>query len=143
MGCSWSSESRNVSQLLEDAASDAPRYETRTGTILARVVDVYDGDTFTILLVSEGIVYRRRCRCLGYDAPEMRGVNAEKDRAIAARDHLAKVLPKGVFSLDFSGTDKYGRLLVTCRVGRDERLDEHMIRHGHGYAYHGGRKRTP
>ena len=109
--------------------------------MLVRCTDVYDGDTFTVLMRHDGRVVRRRCRCLGYDAPELRGPNANKDVALAARDHLASVMPKGVFSVQFDGTDKYGRLLVTFSVN-GESLAEHMVRLGHGYAYDGGSKRT-
>ena len=108
---------------------------------MALGADVYDGDTFTALIVVEGVVYRRRCRCIGYDSPEMKGPNAKKPDAIAARDHLKRVVPTGVFKMDVSGTDKYGRLLVTFKVG-NETLAEHMVRSGHGYIYSGGTKRA-
>jgi endonuclease YncB( thermonuclease family) len=123
------------------ADDTAPRYENRSGTLLARKVSVYDGDTFTILFVAEdGKAYRRRCRCLGYDSPEMRGKDANKAKATEARDYLDSILPTGVFSLDYEGLDKYGRLLVTFDVGR-ESLSDHMVRMGHGYPYDGGTKR--
>ena len=127
---------------LMTAPDNAQRYEHRSGTIPARVVDIYDGDTFTALIVHEGSVYRRRCRCMGYDAPEMRGTHAaDKARAIAARDYLKTIVPRGVFALTFKGTDKYGRLLVTFDI-RGEALRDHMIRMNHGYAYAGGTKRA-
>lgn len=122
--------------------------------MLVRVESVYDGDTLTVLMVDNGIVYRRRCRCIGYDAPEMRGPHADKVAACAARDHLRSVLPDTVFPMTYNGFDKYGRLLVTCDI-RDkgskgskgskgdegvETLAAHMIRCGHGYAYDGGTK---
>lgn len=107
--------------------------------MMARIVDVYDGDTFTALILVDGAPYRRRCRCIGYDAPEMKGPNAKKTEALAARDHLISIAPKGPFSLDYNGTDKYGRLLVTFHVG-EEPLKDHMVRVGHGYFYDGGTK---
>ncbi len=100
------------SQELSDAAAtrallstpdDAPRYEKLRGTTLARCVDVYDGDTFTVLLLHDGRVVRRRCRCLGYDLPEMRGASANKPLAVAAREHLKGVIPVDVFRLHFDG----------------------------------------
>ena len=117
-----------------------PRWEQREGTRMVRVVDVYDGDTFTVLMVHgwRG-TYRRRCRCIGYDSPEMKGDN--KDAAQRAKKHLESVIPKTPFRLTFKGTDKYGRLLVTFPVA-GEPLDVHMIRMGHGYAYDGGKKRS-
>ena len=127
--------------VLESAPLDAPRYERRSGVISARLADVYDGDTFTALIVVEGVAYRRRCRCIGYDAPEMRGKNADKPAAIAARDYLANLIPAGVFDLELCGTEKYGRLLVNIKVN-EESLKDHMVRMGHGYYYDGGTKKT-
>lgn len=138
MGC-WSSKPASHCNL-ESAPDDAPRYEQRTGTMPVRIVDVYDGDTFTALIVSDGVVYRRRCRCMGYDSPEMKGKNVDKTKAIAARDYLRDIAPKGVFTLNFNGTDKYGRLLVSFDVG-DETITSHMIRLGHGIPYDGGTKK--
>lgn len=127
-------------ELLATADANAPQFEKRGGTMLARKVSVYDGDTFTILMIAEDRnPYRRRCRCIGYDSPEMRGRDARKSEAIAARDHLESVIPSGVFSLTYTGLDKYGRLLVTFDVN-GEPLKDHMIRLGHGYAYDGGTK---
>ncbi len=126
-------------RLLLEADDGAPRYEQREGTRLAKCVDVYDGDTFTVLIVVEGVVFRRRCRCIGYDSPEMRGKDADKPRALAARDELERVIPEGAFLLHFKGTDKYGRLLVRFKVG-GEWLADYMIRTGHGYSYSGGTK---
>lgn len=136
-------EDEAVSALLIASADDAPRYESRSGTILTRVVDVYDGDTFTALIVQDGRTYRRRCRCIGYDSPEMRGKeDDEKERAVKAREYLKTIIPPGVFPLNYSGTDKYGRLLVSFTVKGGEDLSDHMIRMGHGYKYDGGTKRA-
>ena len=120
-----------------------PRYEDRKGELLAKCVDIYDGDTFTALIVVDGRAYRRRCRCIGYDSPEMRGPHADKVKAQAARDELQSVIPNGIFLLTFEGTDKYGRLLVKFKVNRtDEWLADYMIRMGHGVAYDGGKKKV-
>ena len=109
--------------------------------MLVRLVDVYDGDTFTVLLLHDRRVCRRRCRCLGYDAPELKGPTADMASAIAAREHLKTLIPSSLFKLEYAGTDKYGRLLVTFMVGK-ETLAQHMIRMGHGYEYNGGKKRA-
>lgn len=120
---------------------NSPRFENRNGCMIARVVDVYDGDTFTVAFVHNGSVFRRRCRCIGYDSPEMKGQHADKPKAIEAREYLRSILPKGSFVLQYDGFDKYGRLLVTFNICR-EVLSDHMIRMQHGYAYTGGTKRT-
>lgn len=63
-----------------------PRAETEARRVWAKLVSVYDGDTVTLLVVHNGRVRRRRCRCVGYDSPELRGTtSAEKERAEAVR----------------------------------------------------------
>ena len=123
---------------LAKASIDVPRYEKLAGRTMARCVDVYDGDTFTVILLHQRQPVRRRCRCIGYDAPEMRG--SDKVGALAAKEYLRGLIPHDtIFPLFFKGTDKYGRLLATFMVG-NETLADHMIRMGHGYAYDGGTK---
>ena len=52
--------------------------------ILGRVVDIYDGDSCTIIFEWEGKMRKFKCRCNGYDSPEMKPLlNIEN------RDHLS------------------------------------------------------
>ena len=119
-----------------------PRVESEHSSVLMRVASIYDGDTFTaVITVRGGRLRRRRCRCVGYDSPELRNPDT-KVAALAARAFLEERLPTGVFRADTHGLDKYGRLLVDVRV-RGERLADMMIRSGHGYAYDGGTKSPP
>lgn len=120
--------------------SAAPREEKAQYRSWARVVDVYDGDTITLAMIERGHVVRRRCRCVGYDAPEMRGPH--KEEAIAAREALKRVLPRRAFRVSITGLDKYGRLLVDLR--HDGRaVSDIMVSLGHGYYYDGGKKCLP
>lgn len=145
MGACWSA---NVIRdavdegILKKSVNKEPRYEDRSGKLLAKCVDVYDGDSFTALIVVEGRAFRRRCRCIGYDSPELRGPNADVPNAQAAKEELKRVMPNGIFMLTFEGTDKYGRLLVKFKVNNNVWLADHMIRLGHGYPYNGGKKKS-
>ena len=121
--------------------SEPPREERREHWIWARVVDVYDGDTFTIVMVARGgcfgRVVRRRCRLAGCDAPEMRGPH--KAEAMISRDALRVMLPRGAFRMRVSGLDKYGRLLVhPTRWGR--LISDELIERGYAVEYDGGTK---
>ena len=129
-------------------AQSAPREEKQMRRIFAKVVDVYDGDTFTICYRRDNTLVRRRCRSYGYDSPELRTSNAyEKEAAMRARDFLANWLPTSrPIRLQIHGTDKYGRLLVSythngislaqCMI----EIAQCMIENGHGVAYDGGSK---
>ncbi len=104
-----------------------------------RLDSVYDGDTIIVLIVDEGFVVKRRCRCVGYDSPEMR--NAEtKEAAIAAREYLKELLPTGLFRGSVEGLDKYGRLLFQHHKN-GKSLAQLMVEAGHAYYYDGGTKR--
>jgi len=120
--------------------SDKPRFENLHKSIYAKVISVYDGDTFTIAMVHNGHIVRRRCRCRGYDSPEIKGSSdEEKKRAISAKLFLEAYLPKTVFRIQTYGSDKYGRLLVDYKK-KGKSLQDIMIENGHGYEYHGGKK---
>ena len=118
----------------------APRAENHVYRKYIRVVSVYDGDTFTAAMVGDNnVVMRKRCRCAGYDSPEMRTKNeSEKTRAVAARDFLKAYLPTHVFRVDIVGLDKYGRLLVRVSGPDGASLASVMIENGHGQPYDGG-----
>ena len=123
-----------------DKLQNATRFENSHFTKLVKVSSVYDGDTFTVVFVSKFKLYRRRCRCLGYDSPEMKSSDPiEKERAIEARDFLKEKLPSGIFRIYVKGLDKYGRWLVEVYINNTT-LCETMISNNHGYAYHGGTK---
>lgn len=119
---------------------NAPRIESRTFWVRARVVDVYDGDTFTVAFVQGCTILRRRCRCFGYDSPELRTKDRdEKAAAIAARDFLRQTLPTTVIPLQVVGYDKYGRWLVVW-YHKGKTLADIMIEARHAVPYDGKRK---
>lgn len=93
---------------------------------------VSDGDTLAL----NGARYRLQ----GIDAPERMqtcGVNEAQWRCgEAAREVLKSLVARGKVTCEGRGTDKYGRLLVICRVdGRI--LNAEMVRLGMAIAYGG------
>lgn len=59
----------------------------------ARVVDIYDGDTITVVLSYRDNCYKFSVRLLGINANEIRNKNSdEKRKAILARDRLARII---------------------------------------------------
>jgi len=112
----------------------------------ARVTSVYDGDTFTAAMRDvDGKMRLFRCRCAGYDSPEMRPrksvPNREEEIAAAkrAKAFLEKLLLGRHLRLTQEGLDKYGRCLVRVRV-RGGWMDDVVVRAGHGVRYDGGTK---
>ena len=91
-------------------------------TRLARLVSIYDGDTFNIItrLRKSEPFYQYSVRLSGIDAPEIRPTmdtpnrDLHKQAAIRVRNVLRTMYPEGtIFLIDFEKEEKYGRLLGT------------------------------
>jgi endonuclease YncB( thermonuclease family) len=120
---------------------------------LAKVVDVYDGDTIRVVF-RLGELVQYRARMSGYDSPEMRPPKTQANRdaevaaARAAKAALIEKLGDHIVFIECGLFDKYGRLLVTVytRAGpelteRGENVNTWMIAQGYGTPYDGGTKK--
>lgn len=114
----------------------------------AKVVDVYDGDTFRATIFVDNKIKKFTFRSLGYDSPEMKPLmtlpnrNVHKEKAIDARDFLReKILNKVVYLKCFKN-DKYGRTLAMIYLSpRDDKsINDLMIETNNGVYYDGGKK---
>ncbi|CAD7964650.1 unnamed protein product [Amoebophrya sp. A25] len=111
-----------------------------------RCVDVYDGDTITVVAKTSMCNSPQlfKVRLARIDTPEMRGSGvtpAEKKLAIAARDALSEKILDRIIRLENVQLEKYGRLLaeVVClRTG--ENLNDWLLETGHAKLYDGGTK---
>ena len=146
-------EKKSSNNTTSNSSSSIPRYDTFRYRRWAKVVDVYDGDTFTAVMANAG--FRRpmkyRVRCVGYDSPEMRPPKASHDRddeiaaAKRAKQRLQELILHKTIELAVQGTDKYGRPLAsftvepTAGVRRD--ICDVMVAEGFGYKYEGGTKK--
>ncbi len=100
--------------------------------ITAQVVDVYDGDTFTVEL--NGV--RERVRLIGIDAPELKDNPHGPAHALAARDYLASLIAGETVDLvlGVKERDRYGRLLAYVYVN-GLFINREMVRAGHAVTY--------
>lgn len=115
-----------------------------------RYCNIYDGDTFSIIFIFKDELIKYRCRCLGYDTPEMKpslkNPNREKEKEAAklAKARFIELLEKGkdgLIEVECFEFDKYGRILVNVYNGVDTKsLNDIMIEEGHGIPYSGGTK---
>jgi endonuclease YncB( thermonuclease family) len=112
--------------------------------------NIYDGDTFSLLFVYKNEVIKYRCRCTGYDSPEMKpslsnpNRDNEKELAHKAKDRLIELLTKHetkMIKVKCGDFDKYGRLLIEMwNMVDEDSINEIMIKEGHGKIYNGGTK---
>lgn len=129
---------------------DVPYFSFRGERFKCRYLNVYDGDTFSIIFIYRDELIKYRCRCYGYDCPEMKPSlkqpNREKEieSAKRAKERFIELLergPDGLIEVECLDFDKYGRILVNVFNGVDsDSLNTIMIREGHGLSYNGGTK---
>lgn len=99
-------------------------------TELTGVAEVIDGDSLRISSVE--------MRLRGIDAPEFTQICSVSGRETAcgreARDALRKLVQRGLVTCVGDERDRYGRLLVVCRV-RGAEINAAMVREGHAVAF--------
>jgi len=133
--------------------NDIQEYFSFVGkTFYARTCNIYDGDTFSIIFLHNNNVIKYRCRCIGYDSPEMKpslsNPNRDKEKALAviAKNRMTELLTKhesGLVFVECFEFDKYGRILVRVYNMIDTKsINEIMVEEGHGKNYDGGKKDT-
>ena len=166
MGICFSNNNDSVLLNLHDV--DVEMFSLNGMTFNAKVVDVYDGDTCTVIFYYKDEPIKFKCRCKGYDSPEMKPPKDAKNRDdIIKNANLAKnffinqttnvninilkkydkkelkdILNKNtrIIKIKTYEWDKYGRLLADFYYN-NVNLNELMIKEGHGYSYDGGTKK--
>jgi endonuclease YncB( thermonuclease family) len=123
----------------------------------AKIVKIYDGDTFTIVtkLNKDEPYYQYQLRLAGLDAPELKPALSIPERELhvqagqRVRDIIKGILPEGsLIWVEFEKEDKYGRLLGTvytvkrqCFIHRkDYNLCEWLITNHYALPYNGKTK---
>jgi micrococcal nuclease len=120
--------------------TEAPPFSLNGLMVPARIVSVYDGDTFHCIFEFNGKFYNWTCRLDGIDTPEMRSKNPkEKEHAILARDKLRELILGKVVTVKLGEFDKYGRVLANILLDEVD-ISNELIRLGFGKPYDGGKK---
>ena len=112
--------------------------------------NIYDGDTFSIIFLYHGVLMKYRCRCLGYDTPEMKpslkNPNREKEKEMAkkAKERFIELLSKGrdgLVEVECFEFDKYGRLMGEFYIrGETTSINDQLVAAGLAKKYDGGTK---
>ncbi len=125
------------------AIDDAPWFTVDGDWLQCKVIDVYDGDTVTIIFPFSGSHYKDKCRLFGIDTPELRTKNTEEKVAgIAARDWLRERILNKVIWIEFKGKDKYGRFMGNLYEKKDgESINMILVQNGMACTYDGGKKK--
>jgi endonuclease YncB( thermonuclease family) len=112
------------------------------GPVRARVVHVIDGDTFDASArIWLGQAVEIRVRIMGIDAPELHArCDAERERAEAAREYLARRIEGGEVKLTSVHYDKYGGRVDASVADESGDVARAMLKAHMARLYEGGRR---
>jgi endonuclease YncB( thermonuclease family) len=113
------------------------------GAYRAEILRIIDGDTVEARVhVWLGQEIVTRVRLAGIDAPELRGHCAsERERALAARQALARLVEGRSVTLAAIGPDKYfGRVVARLVTGDGIDASENLLSSGNAVSYGGGKR---
>lgn len=129
---------------------DLPIFSFENQIKICKIVDVYDGDSFTACFFNNDKIIKYKFRAYGYDSPEIRPrLNLENrqeiiNQALKAKEKFIEFsnCQNNLVKIEFGNFDKYGRILGTVfNIDNDNNVNELMIKNGFGYQYDGGTKK--
>lgn len=128
--------------MLHKKAMAAPRFSLEGYEVEAKVVSVYDGDTFTAVfplpMHADSAAYRWSCRITGIDTPELRSKDTgKKEMAYKARDFARALLLDKTIRMSLGPFDKYGRVLCKPYDENGKPVAASMIEAGVALDYDG------
>lgn len=123
---------------------NTPWFSLSGKKLTCKCVQVYDGDSITLIMPIHGKVYKKKCRLIGIDTPELRTLNdTEKKAAIEAREFLSGMILNKKVNVECHDWDKYGRLLITVYINDlTTSINQFMIDNKHAYEYDGKTKKS-
>ena len=112
--------------------------------IRARVIDVYDGDTITVVFFVGSEPVQMKIRLNGIDTPEIRAgkgkLKIEKIAGKKCRDYLNSLVGDKIVTLVIYKWDKYGGRMVGDIYVDGMNISQHIIEKGYANPYDGGTK---
>ena len=138
---------RDLENLSKDDIDQLNYITLRGLNTKAKCIDVYDGDTVTIVVNFNNNYYKRKCRLYGIDSAEIRTKNEdEKKIAIMAKEYLSSLILDKIIWCRCLSEDKYGRTLIEIYTRENDMIKQQncvsndLIKSGYAYEYDGGKK---
>ena len=139
----------SLEEQLKQHDKKTPKFSLENHTKLAKVVDIYDGDSCRVVFEHNRTINMWNIRMYGYDSPEMRpSLSLEnrddvKQKARESRDYLKGLILNKTIYLHCLDFDKYGRVLANIYTDgiNNKSVNDHMVDNNYGYAYFGGTKK--
>ena len=124
-----------------------PKVPLQNQITLARIEDVYDGDTVKIIVLLADTPLRFSLRILGIDTPELKHgegrLPQEHLAAVKVRDYVKSLFPTNIAKVCIHDWDKYGgRVLGDLFLPTGETVSEILIKGGWARPYRGEKKKS-
>jgi len=106
-----------------------------------KVIDVYDGDTVTLIIPYYDTYKMIKCRLLNIDTAEKRTKNKEEKKfALDTTEYMKTLILDKIIWVRCSNFDKYGRTLGSLYLSKDDfdndkSLNMRLIKEGYAYLY--------
>lgn len=138
--CVKNNEISELQNIVNISSISEPTYDFK----YARVISVYDGDTFTIIAKHKGEFTKFKVRLYGVDAPDLKGEEKQKAKQFVIDTILNKVVRIEVLNNRIVNgkkiTEKYGRILARVFTLEKEDLSQLLLKEGLAKEYYGGTK---
>lgn len=154
MGTCWSKKkkkqhdvaSAKLDQLKSLSFSQLPDFTMAGTKTHAKVVSVYDADTFRVVFEFRGVWCKKQLRLKGVDAPEIKPTKTTPDRELhieaakLARDVVSKWILGKIVLISLEKEDKYGRALGSVTLSNGHDLSDELLQKGLVLPYNGKTK---
>jgi endonuclease YncB( thermonuclease family) len=138
-------EDIDIIRLLNNINKDnVTEYDLKNISGWCKVIDVYDGDTFKIIMPIDNVMKIINIRMYGIDTPELKSKNDEERKmAKSARDELNNMIYEKILWIKILKHDKYGGRYVGMIFTNkndsefDKSINKIMIDKGLAYFYDG------
>jgi len=124
-----------------------PKVPLQNQFALARIEDVYDGDTVKIIVLLSDTPVRFSLRILGIDTPEIKHgegrLPQEHLAAVKVRDYMKSLFSSNIAKVRIKDWDKYGgRVLGELFLPTGESVSDILISGGWARPYNGEKKKA-
>ncbi len=138
--------STDIVRLRQLDCSKVKRFSFEGLKVYARVVDVHDTDTITIVFYWSDAPIKINVRLEELDSPELHSkIRLESEVCKQGRDRLKQIVQDQVVSVYLKKYDKYGRVLASVHTlqpieGTQVCVNQYLIDYGYARSYDGGTK---
>ena len=110
-------KNENKITILKDATNNIPEFSLNGLNTIAKIVDVYDGDTCKAVFYMNKKLTKMTIRMNGYDTPEIRtNNNIERVYGFASKRIVERMILNKLVHIRCYKWEKYGRLLADIYI---------------------------